>query len=62
MARRHERDIGGEIAEALANPVLRDAMSRAMDTMHHRRTAAWPSQARFEELRENATAIKDEAL
>jgi iron-sulfur cluster protein len=60
--RRHQRDIGGEIGEALADPILREAMSRAMDTMHHRRAVAWPSEARFEELREQAERIKDEAL
>lgn len=62
MIERHRRDIGGEIERALADPILKEAMSRAMDAMHHRRAAAWPSQARFEELRRRAQRIKDDAL
>jgi iron-sulfur cluster protein len=62
MSRRHERDIGREIDEALSNPGLREAMSRAMGTMYERRAEAWPSRSRFEELRKRATTIKIESL
>ncbi len=37
-------------------------MSRAMGTMLERRATAWPPRSGFEELRERARAIKDEAL
>jgi iron-sulfur cluster protein len=62
MARRHDRDIGLEIAEALGDPVLEQAMARAMGTMLERRASAWPQAERFEELRDRARAIKDDVL
>jgi iron-sulfur cluster protein len=62
MRRRHERDIGREIQEALSDPVLEQAMARAMGTMRERRAAAWPVSERFEELRTRARAIKDDAI
>lgn len=62
MASHHERAIGEEIAESLADPILKQAMSRAMETMRQRRAAAWPSKERFAELRTKARAIKDDAL
>ncbi len=62
MGSHHERAIGTEIAEALADPILKQAMSRAMATMRERRAAAWPSGERFAELRTQARAIKDDAL
>ncbi len=62
MSRRHERDLGREIEAALADPVLEAAMGRAMSTMLERRKAAWPSLDRFERLRNQARAIKDDAL
>jgi iron-sulfur cluster protein len=78
MARKHEndsrgavrsdpggterRDVRREIAAALADPILKEAMSRALATMHRRREAAIPSQEWFEERRERARAVKDEAL
>jgi iron-sulfur cluster protein len=62
MRRHHVRDIGREIGEALADPVLEQAMSRAMETMRQRRAASWPSLDQFEELRERACAIKAQAV
>ena len=62
MSSRHERDIGREIEQALSDPVLEQAMSRAMKTMRERRATAWPSPARFEELRARARALKDEVI
>jgi iron-sulfur cluster protein len=78
MARKHEndsrgavrsdpggterRDVRREIDAALADPILKEAMSRALATMHRRREAAIPSQEWFEERRERARAVKDEAL
>jgi len=62
MARHHQRDIGSEIDAALADPILKDAMSRAMGTMLERRAAAWPDTDRFEALREKAREIKEESL
>ncbi len=65
MGRAHRdprRDIGREIDVALADPILKEAMGRALGTMHTRRHAAIPSQEWFEERRERARAVKDEAL
>ncbi len=62
MTSHHRRDIGAEIDSALADPILKDAMSRAMGTMLQRRAEAWPSLERFETLREKATCAKQEAL
>jgi L-lactate utilization protein LutB len=62
MSSQHERDIGREIREALSDPVLEQAMSRAMKTMRERRAIAWPSPARFEELRAKARSVKEEAI
>jgi iron-sulfur cluster protein len=62
MSRHHERDIGRETRAALADPVLEAAMSRAMKTMRERRAAAWPSPARFEQLRAKARDIKEAAV
>ena len=62
MSSHHERDIGREIEEALSDPVLKQAMSRAMKTMLERRAAAFPSRERFEELRAQARSIKDKAI
>ena len=62
MTRGHVRDIGAEIAEALADPVQQGAISRAMDSLRTRRASAWPSAERFEELRTRARAIKEEAV
>jgi iron-sulfur cluster protein len=56
------RDIGRETREALADPVLEAAMSRAMKTMRERRATALPSPARFEELRIKARDIKEAAV
>ncbi|MBN1628222.1 MAG: lactate utilization protein, partial [Thermoleophilia bacterium] len=62
MNSRHQRDIGREIREALADPVLEQAMSRAMETMRQRRAASWPSPGCFEDLRAVARRIKEEAI
>ena len=62
MARGHVRDIGSEIAEALADPVQQGAISRAMDSLRTRRASAWPSAERFEELRTQARTVKEEAV
>ena len=62
MSRRHERDIGREIQEALRDPVLEQAMARAMATMLERRAAAWPTSERFEELRTQARLVKDDVI
>lgn len=56
------RDLGRDIHEALADPVLQVAMSRGMAALRSRRAAAWEPAERFERLRDQARAIKEEAL
>jgi iron-sulfur cluster protein len=56
------RDLGREIHAALADPVLQLAMSRGMRTLRERRAVAWETAERFEQLRDQARTIKEEAL
>lgn len=62
MAKGHVRDIGSEIRGALADTAMQGAISRAMGSLRARRALAWPSVERFEELRSQARAVKEEAL
>jgi iron-sulfur cluster protein len=62
MSRHYGRVIGDEIGRALADPILKEAMTRAMETMRERRAAVVPAAARFEELRTEARAVKARAL
>ena len=47
---------------ALADPVLKEAMGRAMETMRGRRAEVVPPPPRFEELRAEARAVKERVL
>ncbi|MBC7294704.1 MAG: lactate utilization protein, partial [Thermoleophilia bacterium] len=62
MKGRHRRDMKQKIEWALCDPVLQTALPRAMNSLRDRRRSAWSSPERFEKLRCQARAIKENAI
>ena len=62
MSRGHPHDFPAAAREALADEQLRANMRRATQTIRARRAAAVAELADFEELREQARRLKDDAL
>jgi iron-sulfur cluster protein len=59
---RRRREIGREIRVALSDSMLKQALTAAMAQMRERRRRVMPPDDQFQELRERARAIKEEAL